>query len=782
MRRAAIILLALLLLATPTIAVAPPALAQEKTVMRILQPCEPPPTMKSFNAFFSSLPSYLILEPLFYYSRGENKFYPWLAESMTQEPAGDYIKVIVKLRKGVKWSDGKELTAKDVLTTYWIWGWIRKWWPIWKYTPKIEATDDYTVIFYLKKTAPPWALGRWIFSRAIVSYAQYGKFAPGLKVPGSIPLKGVDTDKLLKELKEYKPDKYIGTGPYVYKSYTDTEWVYEKRDHYWVKDLGVTWTLKVGKYEYKFGGGAQFDEIHWYRRISDPASWPLIMAGKFDYTWTGLSQTCYETVAKKPGYWAPTGPWLHGHALYFNCEKFPLKVRQAIAYAIDRVEYCKIAVEWGPESVTRAEWPVCISPSDVYNWLSKDWLAKWIDKYEYNPDKAEKLLKEAGYTKKDGLWYTPDGKRFSVTIHVPAGWSGWVPGAENVATQLKRFGIDAKVIELDWGMWGKTIREKGAFDLAIDFWTYGVYYPWDSYHRFYYSYTVGVGGLHFDPIVEVPAGVSKYSGKVNATELAEKLGQTLPKEEAVELTKALAYITNHYLPVLQLHEKKWANTFNIERVDCALGWSVLMAAKEFQIEMGNNPGFVYGFMIGSGLLKPSKAAAAPTPVVSYLTAYAKTDVPAFTGADGKTYGPYKAGEVMVIPKDDAERLVREGRATFTPPAPEILKTISDTASSILSTTKGTSEAVSRLFETVNKLSSVVSKVSDLTKITSDTAKETSKAVSSLSEAVSSLSDSVKDLKATISGMTSLVYASIGVSIITLILVLVTLAVALKKRS
>ena len=362
-----------------------------------------------------------------------------------------------------------------------------------------------------------------------------------------------------------------------------------------------------------------------------------------------------------------------------------------------------------------------------------------------------------------------------MTIHVPAGWAGWVPGAENVATQLKRFGIDAKVIELDWGMWGKTIREKGAFDLAIDFWTYGVYHPWDSYHRFYYSYTVGVGGLHFSPIIEVPEGVSKYSGKVNATELAEKLGQTLPKEEAVELTKALAYITNYYLPVLQLHEKKWANTFNIERVDCAVGWSVLMAAKKFQIEMGNNNGFVHGFMIGSGLLRPSKAAVAPTPAVAYVTAYAKTDVPAFTGVDGKTYGPYKAGEVMVIPKDDAERLVKEGKATCTPPAPEILKTISDTTSSILSTAKGTSEAVSRLFDAVSKLSSVVSKVSDMAKITSDTAKDTSKAVSSLS-------DSVKDLKATISGMTSLVYASIGVSVITLILVLVTLAVALRKRS
>ena len=723
MRNTAVVLFVLLLLATPTFTIVPPVSAQEKTVMRILQPCEPPPTIKTWNAFYAGRPSQMIFEPLFWYSRGERKYYPWLAESKTEEDIGEFFKVTVNLRKGVKWSDGKEFTAYDVLTTYWIWGWIRKWWPVTKFVSKIEAPDNYTVIFYVKKTAPPWALPFWILSRPIVSYTQYGRFAPGLKVPGEIPLTGVDTEKLLEELKNYKPDKYIGTGPYVYKAFTDTEWIYEKREGYWVTELGVTWKLKVRGFEYEFGGGAQFDEIHWYRRISDPASWPLIMAGKFDFTWTGLSQLCYETVKAKPGYWAPTGPWLHGHALYFNSEKFPLKVRWAIAYAIDLEEYCKIAVEWGPESVVPAEWPVAISPADVYNWLPKDWLTQWIDKYEYNPDKAAALLEEEGYTKKDGLWYTPTGERFSVTVHVPAGWAGWVPGAENIASQLKRFGIDAKVIELDWGMWGKTIREEGAFDLAIDFWTYGIYHPYDSYKRFYRDYTVGVGGLHFNPIVEVPAGVSTYSGTVNATELADKLGMTIPKEEAVELTKALAYITNYYLPALQLHEKKWANTYNIERVDCAVGWGVLMEAKDLQVEMGNNNGFVYGFLIASGLLRPPPP---PPPPVTYVTVYATTDIAQFTGADGKTYGPFKAREVMIIPKVDAERLVEEGVASFTPPAPEILLTISET--------------------------------------------------------VQGLSDTVEALQAAITGMTSVAYASMGVSVITLILVLATLAIVLRKKS
>ena len=607
-----------LLLATTTTALKPLAAApqEEELVLHILQPCEPPPTMRTWNVFYKGRPAYMILEPLFWYSRGERKFYPWLAESYSEEFTTDKIIITIKLRKGIKWSDGKEFTALDVLTTFWC-RWVLGWGPL-KYVEKIEATDDYTVKIYVKRPAPlfyKW----WLLAKlTMVSHAQYGQFAPGLKVPGSIPLKGVDMDELKKKLQEYKPDKIIGTGPYEYERFTDTEWIYKLRPNYWVKDLGVTWTLETPKGKFVFGGTKDYrlwDKIIWHRRISDPASWPLVKAGKFDYTWTGMSEDVYETMKRSPAFWTCTGPWLHGHCLYFNCKRYPLnitEVRWAIAYAINLDEYCEVAVEWGPESVIPAEWPVCISPSDVYNWLSKDWLEKWCNKYKYDPAKAEELLKKLGFYKKDGKWYLPTGEQFTLTVHVPAGWCGWVPGAENIAVQLTRFGIDTKVIELDWGMWGTTIRERGDFWLAIDFWTYGTYHPWDSYNRFYISYTVDVEGLGFSPIQYVPEGVSKYHGWVNATELVEKLVVTYDKEEAIELVKALAYITNHYLPALQLHEKKFYNNVNIEHIDCAAGWAVYVDYKPIQVEQGNNPSFVYGFLMCSGLWRaPTPKPAAP---------------------------------------------------------------------------------------------------------------------------------------------------------------------------
>ena len=720
-KHAAISLLALMLL---SIGPAFPVLvrAEPETVMRILQPCEPPPPMLTWNAFVMGKPASMIIEPLFWYSRGERKFYPWLAEGYVKEETPTLVKYVVTLRRGIKWSDGKEFTSLDVLATWWC-TYLLRWWH-WEFLDSIEAPDDYTVIINAKK--PLHIMGDVYFigwGPGIVSYTQYGRFAPGLKVPGKIPLVGVDVEKLKTELLDYRPDKYIGTGPYEYEVFTDTEWIYRKRPGYWVTELGL------------YYGGAKFDKIHWFRRISDPASWPLIMAGKFDYTWTGISRDCYEAVVAVPGYYVWTIGWLHGHCLYYNSKRYPLdmmEVRQAISYAIDLDEYCSVAIEWGPKSVIPAKVPVSISPADVDYWLPKDWRAKWIDNYDYNLAKAETILKGKGFTIKEGKWYTPEGKKFTLTIHVPAGWTGWVPGAENIAVQLTKFGIDTTVIELDWGMWDDTIRKRGAFDLAIDFWTYGSYHPYDSYWRYYVDYTVGVEGLGFSPIVEVPEGVAvDIKGMVNATELVFRLVKEPDIGKQKEIVKALAYITNHYLPNRQLHEKVQASTINIMRTT---GWPIGMT--DFLVEAANNPGFVYGFIICSGLVGP------PVVVITYVGVWATAIIPAFTGVDGKIYGPYKAGDYMYMPKEDADRLVAGELASYAPPPPP-----------------GLMEGVDATLKAATRIEA---------------------AVATLTGAVDALKRTVEALSGTVGAMSSLLYASIALNILVLI-VLVAAIFLLRKR-
>ena len=54
-------------------------------------------------------------ESLFYYNYETGEMMPWLAKSF--EFNSDFTQVTIKLREGVKWSDGKPFSAKDVVFT-----------------------------------------------------------------------------------------------------------------------------------------------------------------------------------------------------------------------------------------------------------------------------------------------------------------------------------------------------------------------------------------------------------------------------------------------------------------------------------------------------------------------------------------------------------------------------------------------------------------------------------------------------------------------------------------
>ena len=57
----------------------------------------------------------LMYEPLAFYSAFADKEYMWLAESY--EYSADYKELTIKVRPGIKWSDGAAFTAEDVTFT-----------------------------------------------------------------------------------------------------------------------------------------------------------------------------------------------------------------------------------------------------------------------------------------------------------------------------------------------------------------------------------------------------------------------------------------------------------------------------------------------------------------------------------------------------------------------------------------------------------------------------------------------------------------------------------------
>ena len=57
--------------------------------------------------------------------------------------------------------------------------------------------------------------------------------------------------------------------------------------------------------------------------------------------------------------------------------------------------------------------------------------------------------------------------------------------------------------------------------------------------------------------------------------------------------------------------------------------------------------------------------------IEYIRVWITGNVPEFIDADGATYGPYKSGDYVKLPKEDAERLVSEGLASYIKQEPSL---------------------------------------------------------------------------------------------------------------
>ena len=133
--------------------------------------------------------------------------------------------------------------------------------------------------------------------------------------------------------------------------------------------------------------------------------------------------------------------------LAINNKKKPLddlRVRQAIAYAIDR----KAIIDGAHERPRRRRSAATSTPNDP----------GYVDltgAYPHDPAKAKALLKEAGVTTPLKLTLTlppPDYAR---------------KGGEIIAAELAEVGIQAKIENVEWAQWLSNVYKDHNFDLTI---------------------------------------------------------------------------------------------------------------------------------------------------------------------------------------------------------------------------------------------------------------------------------------------------------------------------
>jgi peptide/nickel transport system substrate-binding protein len=351
-----------------------------------------------------------------------------LAESWDISPDG--LVITFHLRKGVKWADGVEFTADDVMFGY-------------KTIIDEKTPTAYSEDFRQVKKAE--VLDRHTFR---VTYEK--PFAPALTSWGNLAI----LPKHLLEGKDITKSELgrnpIGMGPYRLRKWAAGQ------------------ELALDSYKEYFEGRPYIDH-YIYRVIPDSATMFLeLQAGGIDMMgltpiqYTKQTNTDYfKSNFQKFRY--PTFAYTH---MAFNL-KHPFfkdkRVRQAIAYAIDKGEIVDVVL-FGLGSPATGPYVPNTWP---YN--------PTVKKYDYNPEKARQLLKEAGWEDTDGDGILDkDGTPFKFTILTNMGNTLRKNTATIIQWRLEKIGIKVDIRALEWSAFVNNFIDKKRFEAVILGWSIGL--------------------------------------------------------------------------------------------------------------------------------------------------------------------------------------------------------------------------------------------------------------------------------------------------------------------
>ncbi|MBX9253726.1 ABC transporter substrate-binding protein [Desmonostoc muscorum CCALA 125] len=322
------------------------------------------------------------------------KLEPGLAESW--EVSQDAQRVVITLREGLKWSDGKPMTTDDVVFTYneiYL-------------NPKIPTSLKDSLKVGEKGTLPKV---KKIDERR-VEFTIQEPFAPFLRYVGGIPIMPVHVLQEAIRTTESggnpkfismwgtgtDPKQIVGNGPYVMESYVPSQRVIFRRNpYYWRKDAQgnpqpyierIVWQIieSTENQLISFRSG-QLDDLEippegfsLLKREEKRAKFKIYNGGP-DTSTSFISFNLNKAKNSQGNFLVDPIK-----SRWFNQKEF----RQAIAYALDR-ETMKINAYRGlgelQNSFVYVKSPYFLPPE------------KGLKVYNYEPEKSKKLLLDAGF-------------------------------------------------------------------------------------------------------------------------------------------------------------------------------------------------------------------------------------------------------------------------------------------------------------------------------------------------------------------------------------------------
>ncbi|PYE43630.1 peptide/nickel transport system substrate-binding protein [Rhizobium sp. PP-F2F-G20b] len=349
---------------------------------------------------------------------------PWIAERWEQNATAT--EFTLHLKQGVTFSDGTPVDATAVIANLDIWSAGRKKEginPIFlfpKTYERAEAVDTATVKVFFKKPT----LG----------------FIPTLGYHGSILI----SPKTIAQPATEQADlsKSSGSGPYVVVSWKEGDHVTltKRKDYNW------------GPAAVGHTGPAFLDTIT-YKLVSEPSlRIASVQSGQADVAYNASPQELSSL--KDEGFTVATPRYLgFVNGLAINTKLAPyddVKVRQALQAGINRQEII--------DTVYTPDWKLATSfiQSNVPGATDHS------DLLVYNPEKAEKLLDEAGWVKgADGV-RTKDGKPLLLTLHSNPYLAASKSIDELISQQLGKIGWKVVIRAYDVVTFGEKVKFGGA--------------------------------------------------------------------------------------------------------------------------------------------------------------------------------------------------------------------------------------------------------------------------------------------------------------------------------
>jgi peptide/nickel transport system substrate-binding protein len=463
-----------------------------------------------------------------------------LAESWATPDALTYV---FHLRKGVRFHDGREVSSKDVKAT------IEYMMNPENRSPKrgafrmigsIEAPDAHTVVFHLKEPAASFA---WNMERSAVGIVPADAGSDFARHPiGSGPFRFVSQaqddavviernenyfggeerrERLTTELAEGPQSAQKRGEEGQRRDAENAEITQRREDQPFAKKAKDGPPTRVGRVTFRIVPDAIVRALE-------------LRKGSADVEMSSLSPDMIPVLAKQPGLEVTERPGTNFAYLGMNMEDPILKhreVRQALAYATDRESLIKYLLR------DEAKLASGLLPPNHWAYEPE------VQKYGYDPEKAERLLDAAGFARKDG------GARFHVLLKVSTEEQARIVGAA-LQEQWRKVGVELEVRPLELATLFSDLG-KGHFQICYLRWV-GANNDPDVFELVFHSKRIPPDG---------PNRGRYRNAKVDAltdgirTEMDREKRKALCSEVQKIVAEELPYISLWYVDVVSVHRR-----------------------------------------------------------------------------------------------------------------------------------------------------------------------------------------------------------------------------------